>query len=78
MTWGTMAVSTLWHQPDRGFFWIGEGEKVRRVKPNCTGEREQLKRYDERGEAACVVRLAGHRRVILLNQAHWEPNNTGG
>lgn len=72
MTWGRMTVATLWHEPGRGFFWIGEGEKVRRVKPNTRGEREQLKRYEERGEAACVVRLAGHRRVIVEGQAIWE------
>ena len=72
MTWGRMNTPTMWHEPDRGFFWIGEGEKVRRVKPNTKGERDQLKRYEERGEAACVVRLAGHRRVIVEEQATWE------
>lgn len=72
MTWGKMAVRTFWHQPDKGFFWIGEGEKVRRVKPNSKGEKAQIKRYQERGEAACVVRLAGHRRVIVEGQAIWE------
>ena len=72
MTWGKMAVRTFWHQPDKGFFWIGEGEKVRRGKPNTKGEKAQIKRYQERGEAACVVRLAGKRRVILKEQASWE------
>ena len=67
-----MAVATFWHQPDRGFFWIGEGERVRRVKPNTKGENDQLKRYEERGEEACVVRLVGERRVILKSQATWE------
>jgi len=72
MTWGKMAAATFWHQPDRGFFWIGEGERVRRVKPNTKGEKDQLKRYEERGEEACVVRLVGERRVILKSQATWE------
>lgn len=71
MTYGKMNIATFWHQPTRGFFWIGEGEKVRRVKPNTKAEKEQLKRYEERGALACVVRLAGERRVILMNQANW-------
>jgi hypothetical protein len=67
-----MNVDTFWHQPDRGFFWISKGEKVRRVKPNTKAEKAQLQRHEQRGEVACVVRLDGHRRVILRNQATWE------
>ena len=67
-----MNTRTTWHEPGRGFFTVERGEKVRRVKANCRGEREILQRYEMRGEEACVVRLAGKRRVILEEQALWE------
>ena len=72
VTWGRMNTPTTWHEPGRGFFTVERGEKVRRVKANCRGEREILQRYEMRGEEACVVRLAGKRRVILKEQALWE------
>jgi hypothetical protein len=72
-----MNTPTTWHEPGRGFFTVERGEKVRRVKANCKGEREILQRYEMRGEEACVVRLAGKRRVILTTQAVWLTENQG-
>ena len=77
VTWGRMNTRTMWHEPGRGFFTVERGEKVRRVKANCRGEREILQRYEMRGEEACVVRLAGRRRVILTTQAVWLADNKG-
>ena len=71
MTYGVMNTDTHWHDPERGYYTIPEGTKVRRIKARAKHEHEQLTRRTARGETVCVVRLQGKRRVIQQGEATW-------
>jgi hypothetical protein len=76
VTYGVMNTDTHWHDPERGYYTIPVGAKVRRIKPRAKHEHEQLTRRTARGEAVCVVRLQGMRRVIEEREATWDDDIT--